>query len=891
MNEARAERLKQLFGDALALVPGEREAWLAAHCGDDPALLAVLRDLLAHHERAGPWFAALQRELDPSRAAELDAHWGHARVLGAYRLERRLGAGGMGVVYLGRRADGRFEREVAIKLLPLGLDTEPARERFAREQRILARLQHPDIAQLLDAGQADDGRPYLVMEYVAGEPLDAWADARALDLRVRVALVARNAEAVLYAHQNLVVHRDLKPSNVLVDSSGQPRLLDFGVSRLLDAGGEQTTLTRAFTPAYAAPEQVRGGAASTASDVYSLGVILYEQLCGARPERGADEAVALPPSERAAQAPPAVAAQRGTRPGTWVRALRGELDLIALKALHADPARRYASAAQFTEDLGRWLRGEPVQARPDALAYRVRKLLARHPVVATAALAALVAVSAFALYQRDQAQVLARERDRAERVAALLVDVFEAADPTRARGRAPSARELLDRGVTRVLGGLEGQPEVAAELALALGRSYQGLGEAEAAQPLLDRAIATLRTSGDRVALARALVHRGENERLRGQPAAAVDLFRESLALVAENDPAHAATRAWIEGKLGRALGLAGQREEARQRIGAALGWTRAHAPDDVDALAERLNDLTSLDFAEGRYAEAESNLREVVSLREAADAAAGGRPSPDTATALNNLGLALQAQGRAADAESPLRDALAIRRSVLDAGHPDLAQTLTNLGLLLQGRGAFEESGSMLREALAIRVAAFGPRHPLIGQARNNLGLLLHAQGEYDEARGLLAGALEELTALNGERHPLVAMAHNNLAALALDAGDLATAAAQYELALALRRELLPAGHPHLAWSLAGLARTRLAQNDAAAALPLAEEAATIRAKLPDTDPLRAEARCALGLARAATGDSAGAAAEVAAAGPVLAQAPPPLGRMAPLCTQPAPL
>ncbi len=408
----------------------------------------------------------------------------------------------MGEVWEAERADGQFEQIVALKLVKRGMDSEEVLRRFLRERQILARLEHPNIARLLDGGLAPDGRPYLVLERVDGEPIVAWCRAQRCDLAARVRLVIAVAEAVDLAHRNLVVHRDLKPSNLLVDATGTVKLLDFGIAKILASdpeGGASTRLEdRALTPAYAAPEQILGRPATTSTDVYSLGVVLYELLTGRLPHVRATTShlgLAQEVERETLTRPSRVVAEAGDPRGA--RALAGDLDTIVVKALAREPERRYGSISAFADDLRRYLDGRPVRARPDSGLYRARKFVARHRLaVAAAALvvAALVAGLSIALWQARRAEQAARlaqaQASRAEQVRAFLVSIFEAADPARARGETVEARTLLDEGARRIDAELAKEPELHAELLELLAGLYRKLGELERAKSLAERAFA-----------------------------------------------------------------------------------------------------------------------------------------------------------------------------------------------------------------------------------------------------------------------------------------------------------------------------------------------------------------------------------------------------------------
>src|SRR5262245_28667108 len=440
----RWRRVKDLFGAALDLPPSEREVILEAAAGEDAALAAEVRRLLAAHEKEGTFLEEivagegrilLERGEDASAAG---------RRIGPYELLEPIGRGGMGSVYLARRADKEFEERVAIKLVRPGAFSEQALRRFRFERQTLANLSHPGIARLLDGGTTEDGVPYFVMEHVAGLPIDEFCGARDLPLEERLRLFRDVCDAVQHAHRNLVVHRDLKPSNILVTGDGRVKLLDFGIARLLPEAGEQPpgltrTFERVMTPEYASPEQIRGEPVTTGSDVYALGVLLYRLLTGEHPYRFESERPSDIERVVCEQEPrrPSTAVGRGTPPaperGTarLRRRLRGDLDNIALKALQKEPARRYGSADQLSEDVGRYLRGEPVQARRVTLAYRASKFVRRHRVGVAAASLAVVSLLAALVVSLLSARAARLEAAKADRINAFVNSIFGAASPWR----------------------------------------------------------------------------------------------------------------------------------------------------------------------------------------------------------------------------------------------------------------------------------------------------------------------------------------------------------------------------------------------------------------------------------------------------------------------------
>jgi serine/threonine protein kinase len=485
---------------ARGLAPGEQLEYVRKACGENETLLSQVMDALVDDaSHADGW----------GDEVAVTGSWDslEGQLLGRYRLLRKLGSGGMGDVYLAERADEEYRQQVAIKIVRSGLFSAQIQGRLRQERQILANLQHPNIARLLDGGRAQDGTPYLVIEYIEGEPIDSYCDRHQLPLEGRIRLVQQVCAAVQYAHQNLVVHRDLKPNNILITAAGQPKLLDFGIAKLLDAKHSPQTVAmthmdyRVMTPAHASPEQIRGETITTASDIYVLGVLLYELLCGRRPfqlvgttlaemERLVCEQDPLAPSAllaKTAQDSPElladIAACRATVPMRLQKQLRGELDNIVLMAMRKETNRRYSSAEQLATDLQRYLQREPVLATKDTWQYRAGKFIRRHSWSVAASVAVVLALGAFSVVTWMQGKRIAQERDiaqtqraRAEQISSFLVELFELSDPSHSRGNEVTAREVLDIGARRVSLGLANQPETRAALLSTIGDVYRNLG-------------------------------------------------------------------------------------------------------------------------------------------------------------------------------------------------------------------------------------------------------------------------------------------------------------------------------------------------------------------------------------------------------------------------------
>jgi serine/threonine protein kinase/Tfp pilus assembly protein PilF len=766
--EDRWRTLSLLLDDLLDLAGEERDRRLQEISRGDPGLGAELTDLLARQTaiEQGGFLEGQALALAPAPALAGTA-------LGGYTLVRPLGQGGMGTVWLARRSDGRFEGEAAIKLLNLGLVGQAGEERFEREGSILARLAHPHIARLLDAGVSPGGQPYLVLEHVEGEPIDRSCDARRLGVEARLRLFLDVIAAVAHAHANLIVHRDLKPSNVLVRKDGQVKLLDFGIAKLLEGGeGEATALTRdggqALTPSFAAPEQITGGPVTTATDVHALGTLLYLLLAGRHPAEDAlrspaelvkaivdgsprrlSDAVAGSggPAERQATR----AAARGTSPEALRRALRGDLDTIVARALKKRPEERYPSVAALGDDVRRYLEDEPIAARPDSLSYRGAKFLRRHRRgVAAAAAVVLLLAGLVGFYtvrlaaERDRARI---EAAKSAKVSELLTGLLAGADPYAIKqGKEPGVRDILEAGARRVRDELGKQPELQAEMLAVIGRIYSRLGLGETARPLLEQALATARRAWgpESVQVARGLNDLGAQLREQGEYPEAARMLEEALAMRRRLlGPGHEDVAVTLV-ELGRVYDDQGQAARAEPLFREALAIRRKALGEEDHETATSMNELALLLWRKGDLAGAEALFRRCLEIDRKLD----GPDHPDVSTALNNLALVSMERGNFAGAESLLREAVAVGRKALGNGHPEMAQKLYNLSSALREQGKLEEAEAAIREALAIAVPARGEHHPLVALYRMGLARVLLARGQAAAAEPPLRQALGSLRA-----------------------------------------------------------------------------------------------------------------------------------------------
>jgi eukaryotic-like serine/threonine-protein kinase len=763
MSQARWEALERLFDEGSALAAAERADWLAA-LDVDAELREQLRGMLEADQDAEQRGAALTRRFE-SVLVEGGAAPLAGQRLGPYRLERELGSGGMGVVFLAERSDKQFRQQVAIKLLRGHAGADAARQ-LRHERQILAELVHPNIARLLDGGETADGRPWIAMEYVPGEPIATAAQRLGLPLARRIELVRDLGHAVHYAHQRLVVHRDIKPANVLLREDGRPVLLDFGIAKLVDPESRTADATQPwFTPAYASPEQRRGQPLSTATDVYALGLLLFELLTDSPPDPDVEGALRLPSSVTAARR----------------RALRGDLDRIVLRATAVDPARRYASAEAFADDLQRHLAGRPVLAVPDSLAYRSAKLLRRHPFAAGVLLVALALIAAASWRVVDERDRALRAEARAQRESAaaqavtdFLIELFREADPERARGRSLSPADLIDRGSerlaasqavdasqrARLLGALGqiqvnlGQPEKAsATLATAMQHAAE-LTPLERAELLQQQALAAearqrfadterhytasvelLRTLDAPLPLSDALAGLGLAYTRTDRNAEADAVLQEAIALQREHNGPDAVDTLRYQVYRAEALFNADERDEARALMDSAIGRLRAKLPPDDLDLVSSLGFYAVLLRDMGESAAAEKVFLEILAQRRSLLA----QDSQRIALVHNNLGRVYYDQGRTLEALAQYQAAYDLGAREGADEDPSRAIDNMNLASLYEEVSDYAHAEPLMRRGVAILEA-----HPdevgfLIAMGRQNLGRLLMLAGKAEEARAWL--------------------------------------------------------------------------------------------------------------------------------------------------------
>jgi len=780
------EQVESLFHRALEMPAAGRAAFLDAECAGKPLLRAEIEALLTADDSAD---GVLDKPLPVPDIGEnpSQAMLASGQVVGPWRILSELGRGGMGIVYLAERADGTYEQEVALKVIRGGFFAADMEQHFVRERHILGRLQHPNIARLIDAGATSDGLPFLVMELVHGETITEWSRRHSADISGRLRLMLQVCDALQHAHRNLVVHRDLKPGNILVTADGDVRLLDFGVARLL-AGAEEggQALTRAgfvhMTPEYAAPEQFSGDAITTATDIFALGAVLYELLTDRRPRKkhtGSPAALA-----RALDQPIDLPSSADGIAGDWRSQLRGDLDAIVGKATAQDVSRRYLSVGDMAADIRRFLAHEPVLARPESVAYRAGKFVRRHR-VGVAAMAALgVAITAGITATAWQAREAAAQARKAEAVKEFVLSLFAGVDPAQALGDELTARQLVDSGAERIQSELTDDPVVRAEILTFLADMYDKMDQ------------------DDR----------------------AVELVSSALSLLDNNQGAELAEALLVHGRI-----LVGKSDDEAGVASLTRALQIFEAANNNLQSAEALDLIAIARSRQGELAESVRLTEDALALR----IALLGEDNKEVAASYNNLGVLARTQGDYVAARKNYERALDIRRRVLPADHPQIAISLNNLGALIYAEGDYAQAAGYFSESLDINRRVNGAAHHDTIAALNNLGFMQMRLGRIDDAREALTEVLEYWVAQDKADHPNALVTRVNIATVQRTAGDIETALAEYEAIEPLIAAKLGEEHPIVAATLHHRARSLLELGRIDEAAPLIGRALAIRDKV----------------------------------------------------------
>ncbi|MDJ0838813.1 MAG: serine/threonine-protein kinase [Acidobacteriota bacterium] len=780
MESTRWQQIDALLDRVMDLPNGERTAFLDEACAGDPELRRELESLIEADAGAGEFLEDPCDLIEPSPLRE-------GMSIGTYKLEGLIDHGGMGQVWEVSRDDQAYDRRMALKLVRWGWNRELL-QRFRMERRILAGLEHPYIARLYDVGTTGEGQPYLVMEYVDGLPIDRWCDQHQLSIEDRLTLFRKVCEAVHYAHQNLLVHRDLKPDNILITRDGTPKLLDFGIAKPLRPGeyGEETQITqngmRLMSPGYASPEQVSGRKVTTASDTYSLGVILYELISGRRPflpeemlpgavERAVLESEPTRPSSAVfrpagTDAPSAeeVGTARGTGAGELRRRLRGDLDNIVAKAMHRNTAERYSSVAEFSEDLQRHLNNMPVTARGASFSYVAARFVRRHRVAVGMVTLLVLLAGGFTLTIVRQAKRVALERDKAQSVSRFMTEMFEATNPDQTPGSTLTARQLLDRGARRIESELADQPAARAEVAYTMGSVYYNMGLNQEAYDLFQQSL-TLRRGlygENHVDVADCLNALALTSSARGEVEPARDFYEQALAIRKKVlGPRHHLVATILRNQV-YLLWDMGTREKVLPMMEEVVSIYRETYPEGHRDLARMINDLAIANLKLGNPDRAEPLINEALAMQRKIL----GTRHPDMADTLSHQGNLLREQGRFQEAEAAFREAVSIRQEFMGSNHPRVVTVQAHLAACLADLKRFDEAESLMRQVLAFKRRQFGDQHNQTASHLKQLAHILLRREKIEEALPVMEEALAIQTKILGPDHMAVGIDGMALAA-----------------------------------------------------------------------------------------------------------------------------
>jgi serine/threonine protein kinase/tetratricopeptide (TPR) repeat protein len=857
MSRERWQRIQSLFEEVADVPHAERRERLARSCGDDPELRRSVESLLASDEKtADPVLNAIGAAAESLLIEHQDRLLGTR--IGHYRITSILGQGGMSTVYRGERDDAQYQQTVAIKVLHHSALHPRLRSRLHSERHILATLAHPSIARLIDSGELEDGTPYLVMEHVDGESIDTYCDSRTLFIRERLELFLQVCSAVHYAHRNLVVHRDIKSANILVTGDGTPKLLDFGIAKLLAPESLSHTVPvtrlqeRILTPENAAPEQVLGRPITTATDIYGLGVLLYQLLTGRSPYRllsysqlQLERAICMDDPLRPSQMVVSrigaetdidrsrISDRRGLSPQRLKARLSGDLDSIVAMAMRKEPDRRYPSVEALADDLQRHLDGKPVRARQGDWRYNTAKFMRRHLLMVSSLAAVVVGLAAVAgvtLWQNHRIELAreqtAAERDRAQQVSAFLVDVFSRADPFTAQGHETTAKELLDSGAAKITGNATLQPEVRAQLLESIGLAYRRQSLSERAVPLLEQAVSIRRaerpfdphrTAAAIANLARALTDSGHMVSAEAYLQQALRMSRAGDALKPSAETADILLQY-------AQFNLTGKSDPQRATVlfNQALGIYRDTLGNEHLSVAETLSGLASAAIWADDFEHAESYQRQAIEIFQTTV----NRNYPDYAVALANLGYVLTEREKFTEAEQLLTESLQIERAVFGEESDRIALIESHLSVLYEREGDTTRAIEAAQRAVDISTRALGEGHWRTGYYLNVLADIRMHAGDLAAAEATARRARTVLEQSLSPEHLYVASAHQTLGETLLRRGSLGAAEEELRAAVAINRNLAGADNWRTARSEASLGWVLILSNRGAEGGPMLEAA-----------------------------------------------------------------
>jgi serine/threonine-protein kinase len=786
MNSERWEKIGIIFDEALKLSEPERSNFIKSACGHDIEMINEVRSLIEADSNVPSVLKAQAAD-----AINIRSHINYeGKIIGNYKVIKQIAEGGMGSVFLAERADGQFEQKVALKIIKPGMNSNEIIKRFLSERQILARLQHPNIAKLLDGGLTDDNLPYFTMEYVEGEPIDEYCDKNNLSVEERLKIFITVCSAIQYAHHNLVIHRDIKPSNIMIKKDGTVKLLDFGIAKVLSEDtlneGENLTQTglHVMTPEYASPEQIKSEHVTTSTDIYSLGLVLYELLtgekvhniknyspvemekaiCYTQPQKpsGIIKSVQTKDKIKADQ----ISIKRNTLPDKLKKKLSGDLDNICLTALRKEPENRYSSVEQFKGDIENFLEERPVTARQSTINYRTKKFILRHKVAVVSSLLIFLIVASLTTFytfqlkqERDTAQA---EADKANEVSGFLKNIFKVSDPYNARGDTITARELLDKGAEKINRSLSNQPEVKAELLDLIGQVYLNMGMYNKADSLIKKGLA-IREKFDKTgtdienslnSLSNVYLFKGEYSKAAAVLKRAVSLH-ESLSQ--KDDSAYTSTLsnlAWSYYATGKYL-------KSDSTYIYLINILKKKYGIKNEFMLTQMNNLALNYHEEGKYEKSDSLFQITLNLEKSVY---GNKPHPELSTTMYNYGELLRDKGNYTKAEEMFKSALAMDLKLHGPVNPDVAYSTQGLASFYLAEGHYNEAHKLFRRALEIREKLLGKNHPDVAYSIYNVGLVYRDEQKYDSSKTYFEKSLAMHKKLNGPTHKSVAICLNML-------------------------------------------------------------------------------------------------------------------------------
>jgi serine/threonine-protein kinase len=834
---------QELFLKACELPTQEWPEFINENCKDDDELRNYIEDLLLSLDSSNEYFEDFEQSISSSQLNEIDDHLFRDIDFGNYQIISVMKQGGMGSLFLARRADGEFEREVVIKMIPIDLNSHFAQNQFSHEKEILASLSHPNIVQLYDSGVTKKGQSYFVMELVKGKTLIKFCNDNALTIDKRIALFAEVLQAVGFAHQHLVIHGDIKPSNIMVNEEGQIKLLDFGISRLINSSDVRLN---GYSLNYLTPEHKNKTTVITTTDIHQLGQLLFELTTGIAPKKARSKDFDFPLVSFYSHNH-SISIKSQSTDNQIRKSYNSDLQYIIAKALSPEPKNRYGSVQAFEEDLKRYNQGYCISARDNTLAYRISKYVFRNKVLSVSMVSILLLSTVFSLIVLNKNKTLIKERDKALKLKYLVTDVFSAADPSTTPGKELTAVEVLDMGLQRVRDRFDGISDTEADLLTEMAVTYQNLGKYQKAQDILHQVFEIkkkLHANNNQIH-AHVMLLLGENYRLMSQNKEAKKILNQSLEILQLDKENNKMQIASAKSNLGRVMVLMGDFNDAEKQLNQSTLLSKEIYGEHSLEYAQALNGLNSVYFRQGKYKQVQKLLTQTKTIREYFYAEKKGPIlDKDYATNINNLGLAYYLDGNLKQGEIYFRQANDLRNKIYVKPHPDQAQSLTNLGLLLNDSGRADEALLYLQQALTIRKKTLNAGHMRINAAMNNLAMVYHENQEFEKAENIYTDIYPKILNVRSEKHPQALAIMTNRANTLLELNQNKFAHDLFEKTLTIRLESLPEDHIYLSYSYLGLGKAKMALGDFFNAEKLIDKALKIRQnKLPKDNWLLGEA------------------------------------------------